>query len=121
MTVEKGREPKVTTQISFFADPPQDSNELTRLTAATEVLDIALRDILREELGETYGVTVDLNQETFQRGGGHTLVQFTAAPQNLQKMTERVLAEVQRMQKEGRPRTSSTARRRAPAASTRKG
>ena len=101
VTVEKGREPKVTTQISFFADPPQDSNELTRLTAAAEVLDIALRDILREELGETYGVTVDFNQEMFQRGGGHTFVQFTAAPQNLQKMTERVLAEVQRMQKEG--------------------
>ena len=100
-TVEKGKEPKVTTQISFFADPPQDSNELTRLTAATEVLDIALRDILREELGETYGVTVDFSQEMFQRGGGHTLVQFTAAPQNLQKMTERVLQEVQRLQKEG--------------------
>ena len=100
-TVEKGKEPKVTTQISFFADPPQDSNELTRLTAATEVLDIALRDILREELGETYGVTVDFNQEMFQRGGGHTLVQFTAAPQNLQKMTERVLQEVQRLQKDG--------------------
>ena len=101
VTVEKGREPKVTTQISFFADPPQDSNELTRLTSATEVLDIALRDILREELGETYGVTVDFNQETFQRGGGHTFVQFTAAPQNLQKMTDRVLAEVARLQKDG--------------------
>jgi zinc protease len=101
VNVEKGKEPKVTTQISFFADPPQDSNELTRLTAATEVLDIALRDILREELGETYGVTVDFDQEMFQRGGGHTFVQFTAAPQNLQKMTDRVLQEVQRMQKEG--------------------
>ena len=101
VNVEKGSEPKVTTTISFFADPPQDSNELTRLTSATEVLDIALRDILREELGETYGVTVDFNQEMFQRGGGHTFVQFTAAPQNLQKMTERVLQEVQRMQKEG--------------------
>lgn len=100
-TVEKGKEPKVTTQISFFADPPQDSNELTRLTAATEVLDIALRDILREELGETYGVTVDFSQEMFQRGGGHTAVQFTAAPQNLQKMTDRVMQEVQRLQKEG--------------------
>ena len=100
-TVEKGREPKVTTRISFFADPPQDSNELTRLTAATDVLEIALRDILREELGETYGVSVSFNQESFQRGGGHTFVQFTAAPQNFQKMTERVLEEVQRMQKEG--------------------
>ena len=115
-TVEKGKEPKVTTQISFFADPPQDSNELTRLTAATEVLDIALRDILREELGETYSATVDFSQEMFQRGGGHTFVEFTAAPQNLQKMTERVLQEVQRLQKEGPSedfvnRTKESARR----------
>ena len=100
-TVEKGREPKASTRISFFADPPQDPSELTRLIAANEVLDIALRDILREELGETYTVSVDLQQEMFQRGGGHVTVEFTAAPQNLQKMTDRVLQEVQRMQKEG--------------------
>ena len=100
-TVEKGREPKVSTQISFFADPPQDPSELTRLASANDVLEIALRDILREELGETYTVSVDLQQELHQRGGGHVAVQFTAAPQNLQKMTDRVMQEIQRMQKEG--------------------
>ncbi|HXG55808.1 MAG TPA: insulinase family protein [Vicinamibacterales bacterium] len=100
-TVAKGREPKVTTQIAFFADPPQDSNELTRISAATDVLEIALRDILREELGETYTVGVGLEQEMFQRGGGHIAVSFTAAPENLQKMTARVMQEIQRMQKAG--------------------
>ena len=100
-TVEKGREPKVSTQISFFADPPQDPSELTRLASANDVLEIALRDILREELGETYTVSVDLQQELHQRGGGHVAVQFTAAPANLQKMTDRVLQEIQRMKKEG--------------------
>jgi zinc protease len=99
--VTKGREPKVTTQISFFADPPQDSSELTRVSAAIDVLEIALRDILREELGETYNVGVGLEQEMFQRGGGHIAVSFTAAPENLQKMTARVLQEIQRMQQEG--------------------
>ena len=44
--------------VSFFAEPPLDENEQTRVEAATEVLEIALRDILREELGETYGVSV---------------------------------------------------------------
>ena len=70
----------MSTQISFFADPPQDPSELTRLASANDVLEIALRDILREELGETYTVSVDLQQELFQRGGGHVAVQFTAAP-----------------------------------------
>jgi zinc protease len=100
-TVAKGREPKATTQISFFADPPQDSNELTRINAATDVLEIALRDILREELGETYTVSVGLEQEMFQRGGGFIAVSFTAAPENLQKMTGRVMQEIQRLQQEG--------------------
>ncbi|HVL66157.1 MAG TPA: insulinase family protein [Vicinamibacterales bacterium] len=100
-TVQKGREPKASTHISFFADPPQDPVEITRLTTATEVLEIALRDLLREELGETYTVGVDFSQETFQRGGGHVSVTFSAAPENLAKMTDRVMQEVQRLQKEG--------------------
>jgi zinc protease len=100
-TLKKGREPKVTTRISFFADPPQDASEITRVATATDVLEIALRDILREELGETYTVGVGLQQDTFQRGGGHIAVSFTAAPENLEKMTERVMAEIRRLQKEG--------------------
>ncbi len=100
-TVTKGREPKVMTQISFFADPPPDANIVTRLSSAADVLEIALRDILREELGETYTVGVGLDQDTFQRGGGNVAVSFTGAPENLQKMTDRVMQEVKRMQKEG--------------------
>ncbi len=101
VVVTKGREPKVTTRISFFADPPQDPSEVTRLSSAADVLEIALRDILREELGETYTVGVGLEQETFQRGGGHVAISFTAAPENLQKMTDRVMQEVKRMQSQG--------------------
>jgi zinc protease len=100
-SVQKGREPKVTTQLSFFADPPPDPSELNRVSSAADVLEIALRDILREDLGEAYTVSVGFAQETFQRGGGHVAVSFTGAPENAQKMADRVLAEVARMQKEG--------------------
>lgn len=100
-TVTKGREPKVTTVISFFADPPQDALEVTKLSAATDVLEIGLRDILREELGETYSVGVGFSQDLFQRGGGHVGISFTAAPENLEKMSARVMEEVRRLQKDG--------------------
>ncbi|HEY0875099.1 MAG TPA: insulinase family protein [Vicinamibacterales bacterium] len=100
-TVNKGREPKVTTRISYFADPPQDPQIVTLVSTAADVLEIALRDILREELGETYTVGVGFQQETFQRGGGNVAVSFTAAPENLQRMIDRVMEEVRRMQKEG--------------------
>lgn len=101
-TIEKGREPKSETVISFFADPPgNDPMEQERALAATDVLEIALRDILREALGQTYTVSVDLAQGLPQRGGGHVEISFGAAPDNIEKMSARVLQEVQRLQKEG--------------------
>lgn len=100
--VEKGREPKASTVLSFFADPPgNDPMEQERSLAATDVLEIALRDILREELGQTYTVSVDLSQGLPQRGGGHVEVSFGAAPENIEKMGDRVMQEVQRLQRDG--------------------
>jgi zinc protease len=99
--VEKGREPRAQTVISFFADPPLEENEQTRVEAATEVLEIALRDILREELGETYSVGVGLQQLLPQRGTGRISISFGGAPDKVDAMVQRVLQEVQRLQKEG--------------------
>jgi zinc protease len=100
--VEKGREPKSETVISFYADPRgDDPMEMERVLAATDVLEIALRDILREELGQTYTVSVGLAQSLPQRGGGHVQVSFGAAPENIEKMTARVMQEIERLKKEG--------------------
>jgi zinc protease len=99
--VEMGREPKAHTVISFFADPPLEENEQARLDAATEVLEIRLRDVLREELGETYGVSVGLSQPLPQRGVGRVAISFGAAPENLDRMIERIRQEIQLLQKEG--------------------
>jgi len=99
--VVKGREPRGSVVISFFADPTPDPVEQENIGAATTVLDIALRDILREELGQTYTVSVGLSQNLPQRGGGHIQVSFGAAPENLESMTERVMTEVRRLQREG--------------------
>jgi zinc protease len=101
VTVEQGREPRGQTVISFFADPPADPAVQENVSAATTVLDIALRDILREDLGQTYTVSVNLSQSLPQRGAGHTQVRFGAAPENLGTMTARVLQEIRRLQAEG--------------------
>jgi zinc protease len=99
--VEKGREPRSQTVVSFAADPPLEENEQTRVDAATEVLEIALRDILREELGETYNVSVGLQQPLPQRGAGRISISFGGAPDKAESMVQRILQEVQRLQKEG--------------------
>jgi zinc protease len=107
--VERGKEPRSQTVVSFFAAPPIEENEQSRVEAATEVLEIALRDILREELGETYSVSVGSVQPLPQPGYGRIVVSFGAAPENVDRMVERVLQEVQRLQKEG-PSTDLTTR-----------
>jgi zinc protease len=114
--VEAGREPRGQTVISFFADPSIDPQEQEKIIAATTVLDIALRDILREDLGQTYTVGVGLSQPLPQRGSGHIEVRFGAAPENLPSMTARVMQEIKRLQQEGptkdlTDRAKETARR----------
>jgi len=99
--VEAGREPRGQTVISFFADPGPDPVEQEALSEATTVLQIALRDILREELGQTYSVSAGLAQQLPQRGAGRVEIRFGAAPENLDGMTKRVLQEIKRLQDEG--------------------
>jgi zinc protease len=101
LRVEKGREPKAQTVLSFFADPPPTPLDQEYVLAATTVLDIALRDVLREELGQTYTVGVGLSQPLPQRGDGRIQVSFGSAPENAQSMTDRVLQEIKRLQQDG--------------------
>jgi len=102
VTVKKGSEPKGETVISFYAEPAaNDPMEQERALAATDILELALRDILREELGQTYTVSVGLSQAPPQKGGGHVEVSFGAAPENIDKMTARVMDEVAKFKKNG--------------------
>ena len=66
------------------------------MAAATNVLQTALRDILREDLGQTYGVSVGLSQPLRQRGAGRIEVSFGSAPENIRSMTDRVMQEIKR-------------------------
>jgi zinc protease len=99
--VIKGREPRAQTVMSFFDDPSPAPLDQEYAIAATTVLDIALRDALREELGQTYTVGVGLSEPLPQRGAGHIRVQFGSAPENVQTMTDRVIAEIKRLQQNG--------------------
>jgi zinc protease len=114
--VVAGREPRAQAVMSYFADPSIDPQEQEKIIAATTVLDIALRDILREDLGQTYTVQVNLSQALPQRGGGHIQIRFQAAPENIPSMTARVTQEIKRLQAEGpskdlTDRAKETARR----------
>ncbi len=100
-TVTKGQEPRSQTVITFFADTGLEELETHRLQAATEVLEMRLRDILREQLGGTYSVGVSYSNTSPQPGYGVTSVQFGSAPENVASLTAAVMTEIDRLRKEG--------------------
>jgi zinc protease len=99
--VNKGQEPKSQTVITFFSDTGLDELEMHRLRAATAILERHLRDQLREELGGTYSVGVDYSSTLPQGGYGTTDIQFGSAPDRAASLTETVMAEVERMRRDG--------------------
>ena len=99
--VRKGREPRGQTVISFFADTRLEEYEMHRARSAASLLGIRLRDILREELGGTYGVSVSYNNSLPQPGYGSMVVQFGSDPENIEKLTGEVVKEVERLKAEG--------------------
>jgi zinc protease len=99
--VRKGREPRGQTVMSFFADTKLDEIEMHRARAAASLLGIRLRDILREELGGTYGVSVSYDNSLPFSGYGAMTVQFGSDPANIEKLTAEVLKEVARLKAEG--------------------
>ncbi|MFA5907693.1 MAG: insulinase family protein [Vicinamibacterales bacterium] len=99
--VRKGKEPASQTVLSFFADPGFDEFEMHRARAASQVLSIRLREILREELGGTYGVSVGFNNSPPLKGYGAMVIQFGSSPENLDKLVTASLKEIERLKAEG--------------------
>jgi zinc protease len=100
--VEMGREPRANVQLSFYAESSSDPVDAENTAEATTVLDIALRDVLREDLSQTYTVSVGQGGPDLpQKGGRYMRVSFGAAPENIASMTERVFTEIKRLQQDG--------------------
>lgn len=99
--VKKGKEPASQTVLSFFADPGFDEFEMHRARAAASVLNIRLREILREELGGTYGVAVGFTNSPPIKGYGRMVIQFGSSPDNVDKLVDAALKEIERLKTEG--------------------
>ena len=99
--VRKGKEPASQTVLSFFADPGQDELEMHRARAASQLLGIRLRDILREELGGTYGVSVGFDNPPPLKGYGAMVIQFGSSPENVDTLVAASMTEIERLKAEG--------------------
>jgi len=99
--VKKGKEPASQTVMAFFADTGLVELEMHRARAAATVVGIRLRDILREQLGGTYGVSVSYGNSAPQKGYGTMSVSFGSAPDRVEGLQKAVIDELTRLRAEG--------------------
>jgi zinc protease len=100
-TVTKGQEPRAQTVITFFSDTGLDETQTARVRAAADIVENKLRDILREQLGGTYSVSVGYSDTSPQPGYGTTTVQFGSSPENVEKLNAAVMTELDRLRRDG--------------------
>lgn len=100
--VRKGIEPKSRTVINFWAGATGlDEMEMYRARSAATVLRMSLREILREELGATYGVSVSYGNQQPYPGYATELISFGSSPENVDKMVAAIMKELGRLRAEG--------------------
>ena len=99
--VAKGREPKSQTAITFFADATLNDDARSLADMASDVLEIRLRDLLREALGSTYSVSVSYSDTLPDRGYGTIGINFGSSPENAKPLTADVMTELAKLRKTG--------------------
>lgn len=99
--VFRGIEPKSLTQLVFHGPMEWERQRIYDLHALASVLNLRLREVLREDLGGTYGVSVNASASHYPREEYHLAVGFGCAPERVQELTRAVFAEVESLKKQG--------------------
>jgi zinc protease len=99
--VRKGLEQKSQTRITFTGPFEYTRENRLAITAMVDILDMKLRDVLREDLGGTYGVGISQNTTRFPDGRYTVSVAFGSAPDRLDELAAAVFAEIEKLKAEG--------------------
>ena len=91
-TVRKGTEPKAQSLFQFYGDFDYSWENRFVLTALRELLDIRLREAIREEKGGTYGVNVSASGSSIPYKRYTLGVSFGSAPERVGELTTRMWA-----------------------------
>jgi zinc protease len=86
-TVHMGSEPKALTAIVFTGPFDYRRENRLLLSATADVLDIMLREVLREELGGTYGASVNASASRVPNPRYGVQVSYGAEPDRLEELT----------------------------------
>lgn len=101
VTVNKGIEEKSNVQVRFTGDYEWTEEDRYNLSAATSILQIRLREILREDKGGTYGVGVGGSLGQFPKKTYSSSISFGCNPDNLEELLSAAMEELERLKREG--------------------
>ena len=99
--VKKGLEPKSQVYIRFMGDGKWTRQNSHDLASLSQVLGIRLREVLREDMGGTYGVRAGGGLSRRPRETYSFTLSFGCAPENVDTLTKALLSEIEAIKKEG--------------------
>lgn len=99
--VRKGVEPQSRTMIYFTGDGEYSPEESTVIGAMADVLQISLRELLREDLGGTYGVGVSGSVSFRPDEDYRVAIEFGSDPERAEELSAVVFEEIERLRTEG--------------------
>lgn len=99
--VRKGIEPKSRTRLVFTGPFEYTAPNRYMIQSLAEVLNINLRERLREDLGGTYGVSVGASPSRIPRGEYSFVIDFGSAPDRADELTRVIFAYVDTLKRVG--------------------
>lgn len=104
--IKKGSESKSIVRITFTGTTEYTDLEATQLDQLAKVLEIRLREVLREDQGGVYSVGVGANINREPVNSYSITISFGCAPENVDKLTGLVMEEIKNMKANGGTQTN---------------
>jgi len=99
--IRKGKENKATVRISYTGITEYSDLEVTQLDQLAKILEIPLREQMREEQGGVYGVNVSAGINREPVNAYYVNISFTCAPANVERLTAVVNEEISKLKQNG--------------------
>jgi zinc protease len=105
-TVKKGQENKASVRLYFTGTTTYSDLEEMQLDQLSKILSIRLREVLREDQGGVYGVGVNGGISRIPNDQYSVSISFSCAPENVEKLTNLVMEEVNKLKTNGSSQTN---------------
>lgn len=97
-TLKKGIDPKSSVFISFGGNAELEVRENALFNAMCSLLEIRFRELIREDLGGSYGIGVNGNLSTYPLPKYEIRIEFGCEPGREEALTQAVFSEIQKLQ-----------------------